>query len=122
MNMLRLFDLALRIATAAWPLLTELLALAFWSSNLLPTGLIQALVVIGSLCALVFTPITGSLARVSYVAVVVLLVHSAWSLGVQGGSQSGIQAGALVNAGFALTWLVYLILRARHSRTIAALP
>lgn len=118
--MLHILDVALRIATAVWPLLTESLALAFWSSGLTPLASFQAAMVIGSLCVLVFAPPAGVFVRVG--AAIVLVVHTGWSLVAQGASHSDVQTGTLVNAGFAAIWLAYLGLRVRRGRGAAAAP
>lgn len=113
MKLLRMLDWGLRVLTAGWPLLTELLALLFWSSKLSMPGTLQAIVGIAALCTLVLCPAGRLATRIAYVAAFVLLAHAAWGLATQAYSESGIQTGTVTNAFFALTWLTYLTLRVK---------
>ena len=113
MGLLGPLDLGLRILTAVWPLLAEVIALLFWSSKLTASTTLQALLGIAALFILVLAPAGRLATRIRYLACFVLLAHSAWALAGQVESESGIQTGTVINAVFAVIWLGFIALRAR---------
>lgn len=102
-----LVGLALRLATVAWPLATEVLALLWWagysSKSTLPT-----LVIVTAYLFLVFSPNRILFSHTGLIAVVLVISASMLLLLLYWSDPTGLPGMIWVHLGFAGAWLVTL--------------
>ena len=99
--------IVLRIATFAWPLLTETLALFWWARSAGPSRL-PTLLMIAAYLVLVFTPNRFLLSRWGVMAVMLLLSASSYLLFRYWSEPHGVPEMIWVHLGFGLAWLATL--------------